>query len=137
MKTALITGITGQDGSYLAKLLIEKNYKVIGTVRSNRCATTNNLTYLNIENDVTVEELDLLDMANIIRLIQKYKPDEIYNLAAQSSVGLSYKQPIGTFSFNTSAELAVNFIMDPLSGTNILSFLNPIPWAILEDSFNL
>ena len=111
MKTALITGITGQDGSYLAKLLIEKNYKVIGTVRSNRCATTNNLTYLNIENDVTVEELDLLDMANIIRLIQKYKPDEIYNLAAQSSVGLSYKQPIGTFSFNT---LSVNNLLESI-----------------------
>lgn len=111
MKTALITGITGQDGSYLAKLLIEKNYKVIGTVRSNRCATTNNLTYLNIKSDVIVEELDLLDMANIIRIIQKYKPDEIYNLAAQSSVGLSYEQPIGTFSFNT---MSVNNLLESI-----------------------
>ncbi|MBU1217145.1 GDP-mannose 4,6-dehydratase [bacterium] len=111
MKTALITGITGQDGSYLAKLLIEKNYKVIGTVRSYRCASTNNFVYLGIENDIVVEELDLLDMANIIRIIQKYKPDEIYNLAAQSSVGLSYEQPIGTFSFNT---MSVNNLLESI-----------------------
>lgn len=50
-----------------------------------------------------IEELDLLDMANVIKIIQKYKPDEIYNLAAQSSVGLSFDQPLGTFSFNTTS----------------------------------
>lgn len=111
MKTALITGITGQDGSYLAKLLITKNYKVIGTVRSYRCANTNNFKYLGIENDIIIEELDLLDMVNIIRLIQKYKPDEIYNLAAQSSVGLSFEQPIGTFSFNT---MSVNNLLESI-----------------------
>ncbi|MBL4711244.1 MAG: GDP-mannose 4,6-dehydratase [Gammaproteobacteria bacterium] len=103
MKIALITGVTGQDGTYLAKLLLEKNYKVIGTVRSNRCTNTRNFKYLGIDKDIILEELDLLDMANIIRIIQKYKPNEIYNLAAQSSVGLSYSQPIGTFSFNTTS----------------------------------
>lgn len=103
MKTAIITGISGQDGPYLAKLLLEKNYKVIGTVRSYRCANTKNFEYLGIEKDVLIEELDLLDMANVIRIIQKYKPDEIYNLAAQSSVGLSFDQPLGTFSFNTTS----------------------------------
>lgn len=103
MKTALITGITGQDGSYLAKFLLEKDYRVIGTVRSYRHLNRRNFQYLGIQNKVIVEELDLLDVTNIIRLFQKYKPNEIYNLAAQSSVGLSYEQPLGTFSFNTSS----------------------------------
>jgi len=111
MKTALITGITGQDGSYLAKLLIEKGYKVIGTVRSSRCSNRENFMYLGIDDDVIVEELDLLDMTNIVRLIQKYKPCEIYNLAAQSSVGLSFEQPIGTFSFNT---ISVNNLLETI-----------------------
>ena len=101
IKTALITGVTGQDGSYLAKFLLEKNYRVIGTVRGYRCLNKDNFIYLGIDQKVIIEELDLLDMANIIKIIQKYKPNEIYNLAAQSSVGLSYAQPIGTFSFNT------------------------------------
>jgi GDPmannose 4,6-dehydratase len=103
MKTAIITGISGQDGPYLAKLLLENGYKVIGTVRSYRCANTKSLKYLGIENDILIEELDLLDMTNVIRIIKKYNPDEIYNLAAQSSVGLSFEQPIGTFSFNTTS----------------------------------
>ena len=93
MKTAIITGVSGQDGLYLAKFLLEKNYKVVGTLRSYRRENTENFEYLGIENQVTIEELDLLDMANVIRIIQKYNPDEIYNLAAQSSVGLSFEQP--------------------------------------------
>lgn len=103
MKTAIITGISGQDGPYLAKLLLGKNYRVIGTLRSYRCANTKNFEYLGIKNDIIIEELDLLDITNVIRIIQKYQPDEIYNLAAQSSVGLSFDQPIGTFSFNTTS----------------------------------
>ena len=103
MKTALITGVSGQDGAYLAKLLLEKEYRVIGTVRSYRCTNQRNFIHLGIENNIISEELDLLDMANIIHIIQKYGPDEIYNLAAQSSVGLSFEQPIGTFSFNTTS----------------------------------
>jgi len=111
MKTAVITGISGQDGPYLAKLLLEKGYKVIGTVRSYRCANTKNFEYLGIQNTILIEELDLLDMANTIRIIQKYKPDEIYNLAAQSSVGLSFDQPFGTFSFNT---VSVNNLLESI-----------------------
>lgn len=102
MKTAIITGISGQDGPYLAKLLLEKGYKVVGTVRSYRRENNKNFEYLGIEKKVVIEKLDLLDMANVIKIIQKYKPDEIYNLAAQSSVGLSFEQPLGTFSFNTN-----------------------------------
>lgn len=109
MKTALITGVTGQDGPYLSKFLLEKDYKVIGTVRSYRCLNKNSFVYLGIQNEIIIEELDLADMANIIKIIQKYQPDEIYNLAAQSSVGLSYSQPIGTFSFNT---VSVNNLLE-------------------------
>lgn len=111
MKTALITGISGQDGSYLAKLLLEKNYQVTGTVRSYRCVNSKNLRYLKIENEIIIEELDLLDLANLIQIVNKYKPDEIYNLAAQSSVELSFKQPIGTFSFNA---VSVNNILETI-----------------------
>ncbi len=111
MKTAIITGITGQDGPYLAKYLIKKNYKVIGTVRSGRHANMNSLTYLGIQKSIIVEELDFLDMANIIRLIKQYKPAEIYNLAAQSSVGMSFTQPIGTFLFNT---MSVNNLLESI-----------------------
>lgn len=109
MKTAIITGISGQDGPYLAKLLLEKNYKVVGTVRSYRYSNNKNFEYLGIEKDLLLEELDLLDMANVINIIQKHKPDEIYNLAAQSSVWLSFEQPLGTFSFNT---VSVNHLLE-------------------------
>jgi GDPmannose 4,6-dehydratase len=103
MKTAIITGVSGQDGPYLAKFLLEKGYKVVGTLRSYRRTSIKNFEYLGIESQVVIEELDLLDMANVIRIMQKYNPDEIYNLAAQSSVGLSFEQPLGTFSFNTAS----------------------------------
>lgn len=111
MKVAIITGISGQDGPYLAKLLLEKGYKVIGTVRSYRCSYIKNLRYLGIEDKVILEELDLLDMANVIRIIKKYNPNEIYNLAAQSSVGLSFEQPLGTFYFNT---MSVNNLLESI-----------------------
>ncbi|MFN8294932.1 MAG: GDP-mannose 4,6-dehydratase [Chitinophagales bacterium] len=101
MNKAIITGISGQDGSYLAKLLLEKGYQVIGLVRSTTSSNLNGLNYLNIRNKVLIEECDLQDLSQIITCIQKYQPTEIYNLAAQSSVSLSFAQPIGTFHFNT------------------------------------
>ncbi|HRH57379.1 MAG TPA: GDP-mannose 4,6-dehydratase [Chitinophagales bacterium] len=101
MNKAIITGISGQDGSYLAKLLLEKGYQVIGLVRSTTSSNLNGLNYLNIRNKVLIEECDLQDLSQIISCIQKYQPTEIYNLAAQSSVSLSFAQPIGTFHFNT------------------------------------
>lgn len=100
MKTAIITGITGQDGAYLSKLLLDNNYRVIGIARNLLAGNLNGLNFLNVVNDIDLVEANLLDFSNIIRLLEKYKPDEIYNLAAQSSVGLSFQQPIGTLEFN-------------------------------------
>jgi GDPmannose 4,6-dehydratase len=100
MKTALITGITGQDGAYLSQLLLKKDYKVIGLTRNNHSVDLHGLCYLGIEDKITIEECDLQDMTAVIKMLKTYQPDEIYNLAAQSSVGLSFSQPIGTISFN-------------------------------------
>ncbi len=100
MKTAIITGITGQDGAYLSKFLLEKNYRVIGITRNLQSGNLNGLNFLEVMNDVELVEANVFDLSNIIRLLEKYKPDEFYNLAAQSSVGLSFEQPIGTLEFN-------------------------------------
>lgn len=100
MKTAFITGISGQDGAYLTKLLIEKGYMVVGITRSNHSDNLKRLRYLDVDKNLIMKECDLLDISSIINLINEYEPCEIYNLAAQSSVSLSFKQPIGTINFN-------------------------------------
>jgi GDPmannose 4,6-dehydratase len=99
-KTAFITGVSGQDGAYLSELLLSKGYKIVGITRSHHEDNIEKLKHLKIDDLVIMEECDLLDITSVITLINKYKPDEIYNLAAQSSVGLSFKQPIGTINFN-------------------------------------
>ena len=118
MKTAFITGITGQDGAYLTKLLLEKDYKVIGITRDRHGDSLEKLKYLKVEKLITLELCDLLDISSIISLIDKYRPDEIYNLAAQSSVGLSFKQPIGTINFNIISVLnlleAIRLVKDDI-----------------------
>lgn len=95
-KTALITGIRGQDGAYLAKLLLEKGYKVYGADRRSSDAGNWRLKELGIEQDVEVVYMDLLELTNIMRTVERVKPDEVYNLAAQSFVGVSFEQPILT-----------------------------------------
>ena len=107
-KTAIITGISGQDGAYLADFLIKKNYKVIGVER--RSARSNNwrLKKLGIENKVTIEDLDIKEFHNINRLFDKYNIDEVYNLAAQSFVKSSFDNPIETANVNALAVL--NFL---------------------------
>ena len=95
-KKAMITGITGQDGAYLAKLLIEKKYKVYGLIRRSSTVTTERLKYLGIENDVEIMDGDLTDISSILRVLQKVKPHEFYNLGAQSFVYTSFNQPILT-----------------------------------------
>ena len=99
-KLALVTGITGQDGAYLSKLLLAENYTVVGLTRSLKSSNVTGLQYLNIESQIELIECDLLDISQIIHIISKYQPTEIYNLAAQSSVSLSFSQPIGTVHFN-------------------------------------
>ncbi|WP_436514897.1 GDP-mannose 4,6-dehydratase [Ekhidna sp. To15] len=98
MKSALITGITGQDGAYLAQLLLEKGYKVYGAFRRTSSENFWRIEYLNLRNNpnLILVELDLTDQANIIRIISKYEIEEIYNLAAQSFVGVSFEKPIMT-----------------------------------------
>ncbi len=105
MKIALITGITGQDGAYLSQLLLSQNYKVVGITRSYNNSNLSNLKYLKINKEIHLEECDLTDIPSIISILRKIKPDEIYNLAAQSSVGLSFEQPIGTITFNSLSVL--------------------------------
>jgi len=100
MKTAMITGITGQDGAYLAKFLLNKGYNVIGLTRNNSRVNIKNLKYLGINAKINFIKIDLLNLSSIVRVIEKNKIDEIYNLAAQSSVGLSFNQPIETLEFN-------------------------------------
>lgn len=94
MKKALITGVTGQDGAYLAKLLLEKGYDVTGAARRNSQIETVRLAKLGIAEDVKLVDFDLSEVNNINRLIRTNEFDEVYNLAAQSFVGSSWEQPI-------------------------------------------
>jgi len=98
MKTAVITGITGQDGAYLAKLLLEKGYKVYGTYRRTSSVNFWRIEELGIDKhqNLRLVEYDLTDQAASIRLVQDTQPAEIYNLAAQSFVGVSFEQPLTT-----------------------------------------
>ena len=99
-KTALITGITSQDGAYLSKLLLEKNYKVVGLIRNSQNQTLSNLVYLGIKDNIQYEVGDLQDGISLSGILNKIKPDEIYNLAAQSSVSLSFQYPLNTLQYN-------------------------------------
>ncbi len=102
-KTALITGVTGQDGSYLSDLLIDKGYTVIGTYRrsvSDFSNKTQNISHLLDDRNFILEEADVTDSASLYRLVHQYQPDEYYNLAAQSHVGTSFKTPVSTTEIN-------------------------------------
>jgi GDPmannose 4,6-dehydratase len=91
MSTAIVTGITGQDGSYLAELLLKKGYQVVGVAR--RSSTVNNERIKHILDDITVVQGDLQDQGSLLSLLEEYKPTEVYNLAAQSFVPTSWNQP--------------------------------------------
>ena len=93
-RKALITGITGQDGGYLAEFLLEEGYDVVGMVR--RTSTINFERIRHIQNKITLVQGDLLDQVSLINLLEKYQPDEVYNLAAQSFVPTSFEQPVLT-----------------------------------------
>jgi GDPmannose 4,6-dehydratase len=93
---ALITGVTGQDGAYLSKFLLEKGYQVYGLLARRSSDTQWRLRYLGIENDVDLREGDLTDLSSLTRLLDAVKVDEVYNLGAQSFVATSWMQPILT-----------------------------------------
>src|SRR5260221_850312 len=96
-KTALITGVTGQDGSYLAELLLEKGYRVAGVVR--RSSTENFERIAHIQEKIELIQADLLDQYSLIEAVQQTAPQEVYNLAAMSFVPTSWKQPVLTGEF--------------------------------------
>jgi GDPmannose 4,6-dehydratase len=105
MKKALIVGISGQDGSYLAELLLKKGYEVHGTSRDAQLNSFNNLTKLGIKDKVNLHSMSPIDFRSILQTIKQSKPDEIYNLSGQSSVGLSFDQPVETFDSITVGTL--------------------------------
>ena len=105
MRTAVITGITGQDGAYLSRLLLEKGYAVKGLVRSISASGIRRLDHLGITGRVELIECDLTDMSQVAHTLMRIRPSEIYNLAAQSSVSQSFHQPIGTMDFNIHSVL--------------------------------
>jgi len=108
-KRALITGVTGQDGSYLAEFLLEKGYEVIGMVR--RTSTLNFERIRHIQDDLTLVQGDLLDQVSLIEILREHRPHEVYNLAAQSFVPTSWKQPVLTGEFTA---LGVTRILDAI-----------------------
>ena len=95
-KVALITGINGQDGSYLSELLLEKGYKVVGILKRNSVAETQTTRIEHIRDQLTLEYADMTDIHSLVRVLQRYQPGEVYNLAAQSHVGISFDQPVYT-----------------------------------------
>ena len=94
MPVAIVTGVTGQDGSYLAELLLKKGYQVVGMVRRSSTVTMERLEH--IQDDIIITQGDLHDQSSMVALMEEYKPDEVYNLAAQSFVPTSWSQPLLT-----------------------------------------
>ncbi len=95
-RTALICGVSGQDGTYLAQLLLDKGYRVIGTSRDATTHAFGNLHRMGITDRVEVTSMVLTDFRSVLQALTRFEPDEIYNLAGQSSVGLSFEQPVET-----------------------------------------
>jgi len=104
-RRALIIGASGQDGAYLARLLLQKGYVVHGTSRDHEKASLGNLTRLGIRDKVVMHSLSLNDFRSVLVTLQSVKPDEIYNLAGQTSVGLSFDAPVETFESNSIGTL--------------------------------
>jgi GDPmannose 4,6-dehydratase len=116
-RKALICGISGQDGAYLAKLLLEKGYEVHGTSRDAQISTFGNLQLMGIKERITFHSMALNDFRSVLQVLAKVNPNEIYNLAGQSSVGLSFDQPVETLESISVGTLnlleAIRFIRQP------------------------
>jgi GDPmannose 4,6-dehydratase len=117
-KKALISGISGQDGAYLAKLLLDKGYQVFGTARDAQMASFRNLEALGIRQQVTLLSMALNDFRSVLQTISKVEPNEVYNLAGQSSVGLSFEQPVETLESISIGTLnlleVIRFLQKPI-----------------------
>jgi GDPmannose 4,6-dehydratase len=118
MKKALICGISGQDGAYLAQLLLNQDYSVCGTSRDAQISSFQNLLHLGIRDEVKLESMALTDFRSVLQVLTKIQPDEIYNLAGQSSVGLSFGQPVETLESIATGTLnlleAIRFLGAPI-----------------------
>jgi GDPmannose 4,6-dehydratase len=125
LKTALICGVSGQDGSYLAELLLKKGYKVYGSSRDAQVASFDNLTRLGLRNRIEVVSISPTDFRSVLQVLAKVGPDEIYNLAGQSSVGLSFEQPVETLESIGVGTLnlleAIRFLERPIRFYNACS----------------
>lgn len=104
-KTALICGISGQDGGLLAKLLLGQGYRVVGTSRDAMASSFRNLESLGIRGEVTVDSMSLNEFRSVLQVLTRVEPDEVYNLAGQSSVGLSFGQPVETLASHATGAL--------------------------------
>lgn len=117
-KKALISGISGQDGAYLARLLLENGYQVFGTARDAQMSTFCNLEKLGVRQQVTLLSMALNDFRSVLQTLSKVHPHEIYNLAGQSSVGLSFDQPVETLESITLGTLnlleSIRFLQRPI-----------------------
>ena len=115
---ALICGISGQDGAYLARLLLEKGYEVTGSSRDAQISSFSNLVRLGIRQNVRLESMALNDFRSVLQVVSRTQPDEIYNLAGQSSVALSFEQPVETLESILSATInlmeAIRFLDRPI-----------------------
>ncbi|MBF0372930.1 MAG: GDP-mannose 4,6-dehydratase [Alphaproteobacteria bacterium] len=123
--TALILGISGQDGAYLAELLLAKGYVVHGTSRDHEASSFRNLSTLGVRDRVTLHSASLNDFRSVIRVFDRVRPDEIYNLAGQTSVGLSFDMPVETFESISVATLnileSIRFLKRPIRLFNAAS----------------
>ncbi|MBD2751871.1 GDP-mannose 4,6-dehydratase [Spirosoma validum] len=122
MKKALICGVSGQDGAYLAKLLLDKGYQVYGGSRDAQMASFSNLARLGIQNFVQTVSISISDFRSVLQTLLKIKPDEVYNLAGQSSVGLSFEQPVETLE---SISIGTLNLLEAIRFTNLpIKFYN-------------
>lgn len=122
MKTALICGVSGQDGAYLAQLLLDKGYTVCGTSRDAQISSFPNLVRLGIRESLKLESVALNDFRSVLQALVKIQPDEVYNLAGQTSVGLSFEQPVETLESISIGTLnlleAIRFLGKPIKFYN-------------------
>lgn len=125
MKKALICGISGQDGAYLADSLLKQGYQVYGTSRDAQISTFHNLIFLGIRDQIQIGSMALNDFRSVLQAIKKVDPNEIYNLAGQSSVALSFTQPVEALESITIGTVnlleAIRFLEKPIKLYNACS----------------